>query len=140
MPWKDLDDEFDIIDDPDPAIYGADGNLRRGDLGPAIVEGINEFAEHMAQYALEQALMALLGPVFGKLAGVAVRFAAKWIKQGWKLIKKDGRYVLRNPRTGACKEIGCFAAGTPVRTPDGEKPIEEQAIQQAETRQPAGRR
>ena len=108
-----------IINDPDPPMYGADGDLRRGDLPAAIIEGINEFAEHMTEYAIMQALIALLGPL-------AARFAAYWIKRGWKLIKKDGRHVLQNPKTGRCKEIdACFAAGTPIRTPDGDKPIEE---------------
>jgi RHS repeat-associated protein len=114
--WYIPDD--DITVDPDPAIYGAgnDENLRRSELGEAILEDLNRFAEHMEQYALEQALLALLGPVFAKAAAAAM-------KGGWKLIKVGGKYLLK--KGDKICTIGCFAAGTPIRTPGGDKPIEE---------------
>jgi RHS repeat-associated protein len=121
--WRHLlltDDYVPIEEEDDPAIYGADGNLRRGELGRAIIDGINEFGEHMARYALEQSLMFLLGPVFAKLAAAAIKAGGKLIKIGNRYVvkMKDGRHI-------DCGDGACFAAGTPVLTPDGHKAIED---------------
>jgi RHS repeat-associated protein len=116
LPWE--DDYVLIEDDDDPAIYGADGNLRRGDLGPAIIDGLEDFGEHMAWYSVEQALMFLSGPALARAIEVLMR-------KGWKLVNRGGRTFLEDPKTKKCIDIGCFAAGTPVLTPDGHKAIED---------------
>jgi RHS repeat-associated protein len=114
--------DVDILDDPNPKIYGVvgDARTREGALAASAQGTLDAFQKMGEQVAADAIGKYVAGPLVGVVANAV-------INGGWKLYRMaNGQLALIKGKTVCIiNGTGCFASGTPLLTPDGWKPIED---------------